>query len=835
MASERTRRGGGRETALVPAPAYSTGSVSVRYGGTYGGPGGGWFGPNAPMPSQAPPDVAGRLWDYPSGYNLTNRPRAHEVVQFPELRAMADSYDLLRLVIETRKDQMERQAWRIVPRDEKAKLKGDLKTRADNLTAFFLRPDKKNSWRAWLRLILEDLFVLDAPAIYRRRTYGGDLYALQPVDGATINLIIDGMGDTPMAPDPAYQQILHGIPANEYSTDELIYCPRNVRTNKVYGYSPVEQVIMTVNIALRRQLTQLSWFTEGNMPESLIGTPDTWTNAQIKEFQEWFDRKTADLSSRSKALVVPGDVSKGYVALKQNDLFGAAEEWLARVVCFAFSISPQPFLMMMNRATAETAKSAADEDGLESIKGWVKDLIDGVLLSDFKETELEFQWIEKVEIDPVKKAEIRDRDAGSGAITLNESREDMGLEPYPEDEFNRPMLKTASGWVPICLEDQIAATKAKIEAGIAPDPTIMNKPGEPGGPDDDGKGGPPGGGGKPKPKPGDKGDTKPPERAAQAPAGGGPAGGAGGGDGSRASAAADPSPNLAHKSAGVGFDRPLTTRAVTAIKSAAADVLTLTGQSVAAQVATALRAREAGKASKADEPTSTTNDGAITPIADWNDADLDELIRSLSLTDLDVLADAILTDLIDVTSDSARKALAGMGVDPEAAYELVNQVDERAVAWARERAAELVGKRWVDGVLIDNPNPLYAIDGTTRNMLRETIAGGLEDNIGIPAIADKVKASFAFSEERAGLIANTEVRRANSFGALKGYEGAREAGVDVRKSWATAEDDCVDETICQPNADAGAIGLDEPFPSGDEAPPGHPNCRCALVPVVGSE
>ena len=65
----------------------------------------------------APPDVAGRRFDFPPGYNLVTRPRAYEPVGFDELRGFADAYDLLRLVIETRKDQMERQRWRVRPRD----------------------------------------------------------------------------------------------------------------------------------------------------------------------------------------------------------------------------------------------------------------------------------------------------------------------------------------------------------------------------------------------------------------------------------------------------------------------------------------------------------------------------------------------------------------------------------------------------------------------------------------------------------------------------------------------------------------------------------------------
>jgi hypothetical protein len=36
--------------------------------------------------------------------------------------------------------------------------------------------------------------------------------------------------------------------------------------------------------------------------------------------------------------------------------------------------------------------------------------------------------------------------------------------------------------------------------------------------------------------------------------------------------------------------------------------------------------------------------------------------------------------------------------------------------------------------------------------------------------------------------------------------------------------------LCEENADASPIGIDEEFPSGDTEPPAHPNCMCALAP-----
>ena len=139
--------------------------VSVSYAAR----GAGWFGPLAPTPPAAPPEVAGRQWDYPSGFNLALGPRANEPVGFATLRRLADGWDLLRLVIETRKDQIGRMAWSIGRRPGTTP---DLATAAD-ATAFFRRPDGIHGWADWLRMLLEELFVVDAPALYCRRDRAG--------------------------------------------------------------------------------------------------------------------------------------------------------------------------------------------------------------------------------------------------------------------------------------------------------------------------------------------------------------------------------------------------------------------------------------------------------------------------------------------------------------------------------------------------------------------------------------------------------------------------------------------------------------------------------------
>ncbi len=268
-----------------------------------------WFGPLQPLQPMAPADVAGRRFDYPTGYNLDITPRSYDELSFDDLRALADNCDILRSVIETCKDQIEALEWTIrVSGDGKHAASDDQKGRIDQITQFLHCPDKEHSFSQWLRQLLEDMFVIDAACIYKRRTRGGELYALDIIDGATIKILLDDGGRLPVVPDPAYQQVLKGVPAAGYTRDELMYIKHNPRSHKVYGYSHVEQVMVTVNILIRHALHQLEYYRDGSQPDAFVGLPKEWNQDQITSFQKHFDAMlSGNLRLRRRLRFMPGD------------------------------------------------------------------------------------------------------------------------------------------------------------------------------------------------------------------------------------------------------------------------------------------------------------------------------------------------------------------------------------------------------------------------------------------------------------------------------------------------------------------------------------------------
>lgn len=134
---------------------------------------------------------------------------------------------------------------------------------------------------------------------------------------------------------------------------------------------------------------------------------------------------------------------------------------------------------------------------------------------------------------------------------------------------------------------------------------------------------------------------------------------------------------------------------------------------------------------------------------------------------------------------------------------------DKAADWAAKNGAKL----------------LKGVSDTTRDFVNRAVARGIDEGFSVSEIADTLKGGYAFSEDRAYVIANTETARADVEGNLEAY---REAKVEMKR-WLLGAGAC---ELCQTNAAQGAIPMDEAFSSGDMAPPAHPNCRCDILPVL---
>jgi len=394
----------------------------------------GWFGPLEPIPVVAPENYDVRQVDYVPGYNRQIRPRGYEAITFVELRNLAQFCDLVRLAIETRKDQIAKLERKFQPKRLAGESGKDFKARASSdrriavLEKFFERPDGRHRFSEWMRMIVEDLLVVDAVTLYPRRTLGGGPFTVDVIDPATIAIRIDEDGRLPDYPGIAYQQIIKGIAAKDLTTRDLVYEIRNPRTGKFYGYSPTEQIVITINTAIRRALMQMAFYTEGNVPEGIGAVPDTWTPEQIQQFQAGFDAYLAgSVENRSKIIWGPSDkvVLTKTSALDEQ----AGWEWLARVVQYCFGHPPTPYVKQLNRSSAESQEQAAKDDGLMPIMRFTAQIVTGLIETVFGWGDLEMAWVLEDEPDREKQANIDKIYVAAGIRQIDEVRVDRGFDP----------------------------------------------------------------------------------------------------------------------------------------------------------------------------------------------------------------------------------------------------------------------------------------------------------------------------------------------------------------------------------------------------------------------
>jgi hypothetical protein len=486
-----------RGAGAASASAIDVDALRARVAGAFGTLGG-WFGPGRPQSPQAPVAEAGRAFDYGTGVNLTNTPRGDEPISFGQLRALADAHDITRLAIETRKDQLCKLDFAIVPKEDGKKPDDTCREIED----FLREPDRIHDWQQWLRMMVEDCLVIDAATIYPRMTNGGKLFALELIDGSTIKRVVDSTGRTPLGDEPAYQQVLKGVAATNYRFDELLYRPRNPRVHKFYGMSPVEQIIVTVNIALRRQMGMLDYFTAGTIPDALCGVPENWNMEQIQAFQKHFDSLMADTTTRRKLRFVPGDMAKGYKETKQPPEKSVFDEWLARVVCYAFSLEVTPFVSQVNRAVADTNREQALSEGLAPLQKWIASIIETIIRRYWNRTDLRLKWTTEDTIDAETQSKIDVAYCNAGIWLPDEVRQRQGKDPLPEAPEPTPGAIDPITGLPIPPK-----VDPKTGLPLPPEPPKMGpdgkplppKPGvdpaiagdAPAGDDDEGKGKPP--------------------------------------------------------------------------------------------------------------------------------------------------------------------------------------------------------------------------------------------------------------------------------------------------------------------------------------------------------
>jgi HK97 family phage portal protein len=738
-----------------------------------------WASPNNPIRPTAQLATGVRTWDFRPGINLNFTPRGDSPITFQQLNNVANSFDLCRLIIERRKNQVVNRPWVIRVKTQPGELKAQrLKregttpnvARVSKLLRF---PDGYHPFDKWIRMWLEDLLVYDAPVISPVQNMLGDVMALRTISGTTITPLVDQQGFVPMPPSPAFQQIILGIPTSNmiaagwqktkdgkgsekgFAADALFYSPMNPRNNSRWGFGPIEQMVTTLAIAANRQTFFRSYYTSGNVPEGLLSVPETWDTKQIKEFQNWFDSILAGNLQRKRRILIVPDTKKGIQFSKTEALTDTTDEYLIRVVAFAFGISPSNLVKQVgHQSTNKEQTDTSQEEGLEPILKHIEVELNRVIELGLGAEDVEFAFADAREVDPLKKSQVDVAYINSGTYTRDEIREANGDDPLGVPQGAIPGITTATGFVP-------------LDAPVA-DPNAD--------PEDDGT--PPKG-------------QQPQSGAAR---------------------------NKVRKAAALkivaGDLTPRSTQARQAMDRKLGQFLKNQGMRVAKAARGEYIAQKAvggGKLAKGDAEDDRNKALVILAMLQWQYPDLYA---------------AVLPYMEEAAGQGAETGAYQMAAHQGANLNDVLEVSlGKAKAAAADRAAELVGLKKDDtGALVEDPAAQWAMSTTAKANVLETIKQAIREDWSPADLEAGIQQLDLFSEDHAAMIADNEITRQQASGHLQSWLSS---GKVLEYTWTVADLGCC--PLCFSFSMLGSVPVGYEFAPMIWAPGAHPFCRCWLT------
>lgn len=427
---------------------------------------------------------------------------------FDMMRTMVDQTPILSAVIMTRIRQVKRfcrvpeggkgPGFQVRLKNPTDKLADQEKQSIELLQNFFTNCGWENNPRQRARLkrdnfsnfmskMVRDSLVMDSCPIEtefkRDRKLGLDgFYA---VDGATIRLCSE---EGYKGEDEVFAlQVVDGNIRTAYTYDDLIYVPRNPRTDVMsggYGMSETELLVKVVTGFLNAMTYNQKYFDSNSIPKGLLHLSGDYSQDDLSSFKRYWNAMTKGINN---AWTLPVMVSKNQESKASFENFGVDvneimfAKWmtfLTSIICAIYGIAPDEInFESFTAGTSSLSGSDTEEKlinskdkGLRPLLSHFEDLFSDYIVSEFSDKYVfRFSGLDE-------KSEQQRWDEEKTLLTYNEARKERGWEEIKADWADSPLGQ-------VTLQAYMAEKGQQAADAMGADPS---QPGEPGGQPDAG-------------------------------------------------------------------------------------------------------------------------------------------------------------------------------------------------------------------------------------------------------------------------------------------------------------------------------------------------------------
>jgi len=818
---------------------------------------GGNFSPGEPISPYQQVGTPPIITPYQVGQNIFAVPRGLTGVGFGALTNITSKWDVARLCIEVRQDEIRNLDWDIVVDKDSVDDPNLYDAEIKAAKQFFNHPSPGQDFDDLIMTASDDWLRYDALTIARMRTRNGKLGALEAIDGTSIAPLIDGRGAMPRGEAPAYVQWSWGLPWVWLTERDIIYKPHHPRTQTRYGLPPAEWVLLTANTDLRLQWYFLSYFTEGAVPEAFVNAPPNVEDPkQVKALQDAYDATiSGSRGAHHKVKWIPPG-SNVHAVNKGNFDVGLAGFLVAKG-CASYKVQPAEigFTEKVNKSSGDTQENVTYRRSIIPTVKYFQSIFNKILREDMNMPYARFKYLDiEEEEDQLKLAQTRSVYIQNAVLSPDEVRKELG---YAVDE-NAPVGRAFAMRTGVIFVDPDSQKFAREQGNVAQQygidvsgddatseddemlsthqamsvPVIKPLPAKPVQQ-------------QTQQQPSPTQNTKASQdelkkwRAAAVKRSK---------DGklakewqsnvldqllvkvinSQLTASSTPDDVRRVFEPLIGGDAPVNFMKRTikrgkgrvvvrdteklqkhtdALKMHISVLLKREGEQISRYVTKAIQ--EQGQ-------TYITTEESTTPAV--NPTVLDAILASYGWQGWDKhLKSTIDESAKEIFLQGAIEGAKTVGVN--LSFDMVNPL---AVEYAEKRGAELVGKKKIAGEWVDNPNPKFSIPDATREMVRKHVVAAVKEGQSIQQLQKGIQEHYAFSDSRAQTIARTETGFAYNGGSNAGFRQAQVQHVEVF--------DGDDDPEC-----AAADGSTWTVDYAEEHALAHPNCVRAFGPIPPDE
>ena len=408
-------------------------------------------------------------------------------ISFDILRRAATSVHVARICVNVLKEKVTKTEWAIQNKDPQKKPDNE---KIEVVEHLFKYPNNNNeTFRTLLDKVLEDLLVLDFVGIEKTRFEDGsnELAELHYVDASTIRPVYDDHGNQdvqiPITDEDgevhdlpvSYVQVIDSNPYGGRESGQVVALwpkkdfinfmmhPQGSMSSFGYGLSPLEAVVGVVANILNADNFNGTYFEEGAFPPVIIHLKANMSERELQAAREYLYNELEGRFHRPAIIGGDGEMEiENLKDLTQRDMqFMDYLTFMATLLAAAYGLSKQDIGLTedLNHATADVQKDLSQAKGYGSILSLLKETFNNqIIWNDFGEyvndgyKELEFEWISPDTTDPTALEDIIDKGLRNGTMTINQTRQMRGDEPYGK-WADKPMLLTTDGYVPLDPKD----------------------------------------------------------------------------------------------------------------------------------------------------------------------------------------------------------------------------------------------------------------------------------------------------------------------------------------------------------------------------------------------